>query len=543
MNEVNALLERAWWAVAEHLWQATLFLVPLLLVAALLRPAPARVRAAAWTLALLKLVLPLGLASALLLRPTGPEPAPAAATLASFETVVDVLVLRPRPASDDGSIPWGIALTAAWLAGFVAVLAWRGRGARSDAVESARLEPPVRERLERLAREAGLDPGRVRAVSGGVPRVRGMLRPRVEVPLALVTTLGDAALRAALLHEAAHVERRDPLRDGGLRVVLAAFWFYPPASLIVRRLRGTAEIACDERALARGATAPDLAQALASAIRLAAHGMPRAASACMAASSPRSLLQDRFQRLDQPPRTIMNRHRIALVAAGLLVAISALVPSRVLAAGDAVLESLRAPALPFSSEAAGLAQGDELVVGVEIDVRADGAAAGGIALPPGLAPDDARELEAVVREIVKSARFSGSGRTFVEIVWPVSSRGMVGAGAAVIEKGASGVRAVIRPPVILGQAVTPPQLAKKVEPSIPDAIVGKSISGAVIIETIVDADGTIASARILRGLPEHPEVEAAALEAVRQWIYEPARLGDQPVPASLVIRIMYELGE
>lgn len=238
----------------------------------------------------------------------------------------------------------------------------------------------------------------------------------------------------------------------------------------------------------------------------------------------------------------MNRHRIALAIAGLLVASSALVPSRILAAGDAVLESLRAPALPFASEAAGLVEGQELVVRVEADVRADGAEARDISLPQGLSAGDAKDLEAIVREMVKSARFAGSGRTVFEIAWPVGERGKFGAGVAHIDKSASGVRAVIRPPLVMVEAMTPPQLVKKVEPAYPASVLEARIPGEVIIDAVIDPDGTIASTRILKGMPAHPEFDTAALEAVRQWIYEPARLQDQPVPVSLVIRIRFNPG-
>jgi hypothetical protein len=54
------LLEQAWLAVVTHLWQTTLVLVPLFLLARALRNAPARLVNLLWTLGLVKVFLPLG---------------------------------------------------------------------------------------------------------------------------------------------------------------------------------------------------------------------------------------------------------------------------------------------------------------------------------------------------------------------------------------------------------------------------------------------------------------------------------------------------
>jgi TonB family protein len=51
--------------------------------------------------------------------------------------------------------------------------------------------------------------------------------------------------------------------------------------------------------------------------------------------------------------------------------------------------------------------------------------------------------------------------------------------------------------------------------------------GLVVVEAIIDVRGRVASLRVLRPVPLLTE---AALEAVRQWRYEPAWLNGQPVP-------------
>jgi TonB family protein len=55
----------------------------------------------------------------------------------------------------------------------------------------------------------------------------------------------------------------------------------------------------------------------------------------------------------------------------------------------------------------------------------------------------------------------------------------------------------------------------------PDAARQSRVMGVVILELTVQPDGTVSNARVLRSIPS---LDAAALEAVRQWRYEPTGL-------------------
>jgi TonB family protein len=57
-----------------------------------------------------------------------------------------------------------------------------------------------------------------------------------------------------------------------------------------------------------------------------------------------------------------------------------------------------------------------------------------------------------------------------------------------------------------------------VPPIYPDAARQARVMGVVILEITVQPDGTVSNARVLRSIPL---LDAAALEAVRQWRYEP----------------------
>jgi TonB family protein len=82
------------------------------------------------------------------------------------------------------------------------------------------------------------------------PMVAGLLRPRIVVPRALLTSGQDETLALVLRHEAAHVARRDHLVAVALHALCIVAWPLLPVWLGARRVRLLMELASDERALA-----------------------------------------------------------------------------------------------------------------------------------------------------------------------------------------------------------------------------------------------------------------------------------------------------
>jgi beta-lactamase regulating signal transducer with metallopeptidase domain len=90
------------------------------------------------------------------------------------------------------------------------------------------------------------------------PHVVGVLRSTIVVPPGLT---GDM-LRAALLHELAHVRRRDGLARVIQVWAAAVMWWFPVARLVSRRLDLAREAACDAAALEQGIERPAYARLL-----------------------------------------------------------------------------------------------------------------------------------------------------------------------------------------------------------------------------------------------------------------------------------------
>jgi len=60
------------------------------------------------------------------------------------------------------------------------------------------------------------------------------------------------------------------------------------------------------------------------------------------------------------------------------------------------------------------------------------------------------------------------------------------------------------------------------------------VTGAVIIEATIGADGRVIDAKVLRSIPL---LDQAALDAVRQWEYKPTLLNGVAVPVIMTVTI------
>jgi TonB family protein len=86
---------------------------------------------------------------------------------------------------------------------------------------------------------------------------------------------------------------------------------------------------------------------------------------------------------------------------------------------------------------------------------------------------------------------------------------------------------------------TPPVLKQKVAAPYPEEAAKAGIEGVVVLELDVDPAGRVASARVIA--PAGHGFDEAALEAVRQFAFEPGRSGDQPVPVRVTYRYSFKL--
>ncbi len=176
-----------------------------------------------------------------------------------------------------------------WLAGLALLLA-RLIVAHVRARAAVRRAVPAGPRIERLAAHvAGLVvPGRIVRVAIAdpldVPVQTGVLRPVVLLPRGASDWPMDR-LRAVLLHELAHVRRRDCLAQLLGELARAAYWPNPLVHLAVRRAALEQERACDDTVLRVGAPATRYAEHLAAVAALVTRTPAPAAALAMARPS------------------------------------------------------------------------------------------------------------------------------------------------------------------------------------------------------------------------------------------------------------------
>ncbi len=65
--------------------------------------------------------------------------------------------------------------------------------------------------------------------------------------------------------------------------------------------------------------------------------------------------------------------------------------------------------------------------------------------------------------------------------------------------------------------------------------------GLVLLDSIIDEDGCIQKLRVCKRA-KHPDLNRAALETVRRWVFQPAMLGDQPVKVYYTLTVNYQIG-
>ena len=226
-------------------------------------------------------------------------------------------------------------LFAAWSAIVGALLlrlAWchrRTRAAlrRATPLPASGLPLPAAE-LARRARLVSLPP-LVVSDELPAPSTCGVLRPVVVLPPGLRESAGDEGTLFVLLHELAHVRRRDPRLALVERLVRIAAFFHPTSWIAGELLARERERACDDAALSALplAARPACAEALLQVIERSRRHAPAAATALALSRGGRAVKNRLLRILDPTPAAsrMTARARCAAGAAAsvLLVALAA----------------------------------------------------------------------------------------------------------------------------------------------------------------------------------------------------------------------------
>ena len=252
-------------ALANHLWQSTLFAVAAGLLTLTLRENHARARYVLWLIASLKFLVPFSWLVAIGNRFSWHIPASTAgATYSVIEQVGQPFTQAPAPSFSPAPIAWlnlthlAVILLAIWLCGFLIVffiwlLRWQevsiaicssvplDEGREAEALRRQQSITGIHRRVDLLLSASALEPG-----------IFGVARPVLVWPKGISAHLENPHLESILAHELWHVRRRDNLTAALHMIVEAIFWFHPLVWWMGARLIEERERACDEAVLELG---------------------------------------------------------------------------------------------------------------------------------------------------------------------------------------------------------------------------------------------------------------------------------------------------
>lgn len=117
------------------------------------------------------------------------------------------------------------------------------------------------------------------------------------------------------------------------------------------------------------------------------------------------------------------------------------------------------------------------------------------------------------------------------------------------QRGGQAVEAQIRVPVIgitavhpsVKKTTQPPRVTYQEKPIYPLAMRASGMRGEVVVDFIVDIEGRVRNAFVVRSL--NPAFDDPALEAVRRWKFEPALVDEKPKPMHMQVPIIFALSE
>ncbi len=83
-----------------------------------------------------------------------------------------------------------------------------------------------------------------------------------------------------------------------------------------------------------------------------------------------------------------------------------------------------------------------------------------------------------------------------------------------------------------------PAIIKHVPPVYPADARDARIQGRVVVEATIGATGTVVEAKVVRSIPL---LDQAALDAVKQWVYEPTIVNGKPTPVIMTVTVNFTL--
>jgi TonB family protein len=86
--------------------------------------------------------------------------------------------------------------------------------------------------------------------------------------------------------------------------------------------------------------------------------------------------------------------------------------------------------------------------------------------------------------------------------------------------------------------IKPPKLVKEVAPVYPEVARQSRVEGIVILEATTDIYGRVETIKVLRSIPL---LDQSAIDAVKQWVYEPMIIDGKARPVIFTVTVRFQL--
>ena len=453
----------------------------------------------------------------------------------------------------------GIAVLAValWIGGTAVSVALIAAGFVRLRRVGARAHPSGQGRLvdeaNALARAVGIDRP-IAILEGGDPALVitwGAARPKILLPSA-ARGWPDDRLRIVLRHELAHIRRGDWLAQIVGEIARAVNWFNPVVWIACARLRRESEHACDDAVIAAGIDPADYAAQLVDLARALNKrrpvGLPAPAMARL------STLEGRVSamlnhHLDRRPITRTTQLSTAVVLMLLTIAIAGVAGQRYSKFSGVVLDQTNAylPDVTMSLTSAGSQARHEVRTDRSGRFEFVGLPDGDYtlsALQAGFAPlsepitISGRDLDRTIQlhigtlhETISVTAGPGPARPYDPDLRQKARQWAEDKSREVAQRCAGAAAGG------MGGNILQPMKIADVKPRYPERLQAAGTGGVVTLEALIGTDGTIRDVRVVKSAD--PDLDRAAMDAVRQWEFSSTILNCTPVEVSMGITVNF----
>jgi TonB family protein len=92
-----------------------------------------------------------------------------------------------------------------------------------------------------------------------------------------------------------------------------------------------------------------------------------------------------------------------------------------------------------------------------------------------------------------------------------------------------------------GPDVTSPKIVREVKPVYTDAAKKERIQGTVVMDVVVQSDGSVGDVTVTRSLDKTYGLDDEAVKAMKQWTFDPGKKDGKAVPVLVQVEMSFTL--